>query len=167
MTRVINGIIIHCAATPNGKPFTVEDIDRWHDERGFARRAFWRTQVRPELKAVGYHYVVLVDGTVASGRHEDEVGAHAGGFNDKTVGVCLVGTDKFSGAQWASLAKLVAELQGRYPRAKVLGHRDLSPDTNGNGLIEPDEWVKTCPGFDVALWLSSAGVAPAGALLEG
>lgn len=156
MTRSINGIIIHCAATPNGKAFAVEDIDRWHDERGFARRGYWRMKFNQNLRAVGYHYVILTDGSIATGRHEDEVGAHAGGFNSKTIGICMIGTDKFSDAQWASLAALVADLRERYPAAKVLGHRDLSPDLNGNGAIEPDEWTKTCPGFDVKTWLSGA-----------
>ena len=33
--------------------------------------------------------------------------------------------------------------------ALILGHRDLSPDLNGNGLIEPNEYLKQCPCFDV------------------
>jgi len=36
----------------------------------------------------------------------------------------------------------------------VCGHRDLSPDTNGNGQTESTEWLKTCPGFDVRAWLA-------------
>jgi len=154
MTRAINGIIIHCAATPNGKDFTVADIDRWHDERGFARRGYWRMRFNQTLRAIGYHYVIYTSGEVAAGRHEYEVGAHAGGFNAKTIGICMIGTDRYSAAQWEALDNLVAGLQKEYPAAKVLGHRDLSPDLNGNGVIEPDEWTKTCPGFDVAAWLN-------------
>ena len=30
----------------------------------------------------------------------------------------------------------------------VVGHRDLSPDNNQDGKITPNEWLKTCPGFD-------------------
>lgn len=154
MTRAINGIIIHCAATPNGKDFTVEDIDRWHDERGFARRGYWRMRFNQTLRAIGYHYVIYTSGEVVTGRHEDEVGAHAGGFNAKTIGICMIGTSQYSAAQWKALNNLVAGLQKEYPAAKVLGHRDLSPDLNGNGIIEPDEWTKTCPGFDVKKWLT-------------
>lgn len=164
--RSINGIIIHCSATPNGKPFTEEDIDRWHDERGFARRGYWRMKFNQMLCAIGYHYVVRIDGTVATGRHEDEVGAHAGGFNARTIGVCLIGTDGYSPEQWSSLAGLIDGLRSRYPEAKVIGHRDLSPDLNGNGVVEPDEWVKICPGFDVKSWLVNTKIAPASALLE-
>lgn len=32
---------------------------------------------------------------------------------------------------------------------RVCGHRDLSLDLNGNGEIEPEEWIKACPCFDV------------------
>ncbi len=33
--------------------------------------------------------------------------------------------------------------------SRVCGHRDLSPDLNGNGEIEPEEWIKACPCFEV------------------
>ncbi len=35
-----------------------------------------------------------------------------------------------------------------YPGSRLCGHRDLSPDLNGNGEIEPEEWIKECPCFD-------------------
>ncbi|MBB4042257.1 hypothetical protein GGR06_000016 [Bacteroides reticulotermitis] len=31
----------------------------------------------------------------------------------------------------------------------MCGHRDLSPDLNRNGEVEPEEWIKACPCFDV------------------
>ena len=37
-----------------------------------------------------------------------------------------------------------------YPGSRVVGHRDLSPDLNHNGEIEPEEWIKECPCFDAA-----------------
>ena len=37
-----------------------------------------------------------------------------------------------------------------YPGSRLCGHRDLSPDLNGNGEIEPEEWIKECPCFDAA-----------------
>ena len=33
--RKITEIIVHCSATPEGKAFTVADIDAWHKKRGF------------------------------------------------------------------------------------------------------------------------------------
>ena len=37
-----------------------------------------------------------------------------------------------------------------YPGSRVVGHRDLSPDLNHNGEIEPEEWIEECPCFDAA-----------------
>ena len=37
-----------------------------------------------------------------------------------------------------------------YPIREIVGHRDLSPDLDGDGVVEPEEWVKQCPCFDVA-----------------
>jgi N-acetylmuramoyl-L-alanine amidase len=30
-----------------------------------------------------------------------------------------------------------------------VGHRDLSLDLDGDGTVEPEEWTKACPCFDV------------------
>ena len=75
--RTINEIIVHCTATPEGKDYTVEDITRWHKERGF--------------KTIGYHYVVYRDGSVHEGRTLADVGAHCKGHNAHSIGVCYVG----------------------------------------------------------------------------
>lgn len=151
MTRQIKSIIIHCAATPNGKHFSVEEIDRWHRQRGFKRSTEFRKRQNPELAAIGYHFVIYPNGAIATGRHFDEIGAHAQGYNAKSIGICLIGTDKFTPAQWKSLEKCVCGLvtdivllQGgkETETPRVLGHRDL-PDVH-----------KTCPGFSVADWLA-------------
>jgi len=139
MTRKINEIIIHCAASPNGKSFTAEDVDHWHAERGFHRT---NPSFNPSFKSIGYHYVIEMDGTCRFGRHEDEIGAHCEGHNSRSIGVCMIGTDRFATAQWAMLKDEVAELAKKYPDARVIGHRDVY------GV------KKTCPGFDVASWLA-------------
>ena len=81
------------------------------------------------------------------------MGAHVQGSNEHSIGICMVGTDRFSFEQWRSLAQLVMGLRHKYPDAEVLGHRDFSPDLDGDGVIEPFEWMKTCPGFEVRDWL--------------
>ena len=124
--REINEIIIHCADTPNGKVFHASDIDKWHKERGWAK--------------IGYHWVIDIDGFIEAGRHPDEIGAHAEGHNRFSLGVCLIGMNKFTRAQWESLALLVHRLAGEFPLAKIEGHYQVA--TNG----------KTCPNFDVPKW---------------
>lgn len=176
--RPINLIVIHCAASPDDDPLyrgsvgtpgfqnPAQVIDAWHVERGFQRSADWRKRQNPDLAAIGYHYVIGRDGTVFTGRHVDEVGAHVKGYNQRSIGICLVGTAAFAPPQWDSLAHLVtaevARITGRNgpgernnpltrPAAvrlaaergiMICGHRDL-PNVH-----------KTCPGFDVEQWLA-------------
>ena len=75
--RIITEIIIHCSATPEGKPFTVADIDRWHRQRGF--------------RCIGYHFVIYLNGSVHAGRPITESGAHCQGHNAHSIGICYVG----------------------------------------------------------------------------
>lgn len=148
--RKINLIVVHCSATPEGKDFTVEDIDRWHRQRGF--------------KKIGYHFVVYRDGSVHKGRDINEVGAHVKGYNSNSIGVCYIGgltadgkktKDTRTPAQKQGLKNLLAQLKKQFPNAKILGHRDLSPDKNHDGKIEPNEWIKKCPSFDAKTEYSS------------
>lgn len=157
--RKIDLIVIHCSATPNGRRTTVEDVDKWHLDRGFARGIAWRRRQNMSLRAIGYHFLIYTTGTVATGRHLDEIGAHVSGNNRTSIGVCMAGTDKFTAAQWTSLAGNIASLRGLYPGVRICGHRDLSPDENNDGLVEPWEWLKICPGFAVADWLAGGMVA--------
>ena len=119
-------IIIHCAATPNGKNFTAADIHGWHKQNGWS--------------GIGYHYVIKIDGTVEHGRPEYWPGAHTKGHNSKSIGICMIGTDNFTDDQWYSLKKLVAQMITKYQDAKVIGHNEVSQ--------------KYCPGFDVQEWMN-------------
>lgn len=142
--RTIKEIIIHCSATRPGQQITVSDIDRMHRARG------WRS--------IGYHFVVYLDGSVNLGRPLEVVGSHALGRNVHSIGICYVGgldehgkpADTRTPAQKNALRELVAKLKEEFPGVRVLGHRDASPDLNGNGKIEKFEWLKACPCFDVA-----------------
>ena len=127
--REINEIIIHCADTPNGKPFHASDIDAWHRERGW--------------KEIGYHWVIVIDGAIEAGRHPDKIGSHAEGHNAHSYGICMIGKDRFTKPQWDSLALLVRRLAGEFPLAKIEGHYQVA----ANG--------KTCPNFDVSKWWQS------------
>lgn len=129
--RQIKYLVVHCSATPENKSFTATDIDRWHKQRGF--------------KKIGYHYVVLLDGTIQTGREESEIGAHVSGYNSYSIGICYIGgmdaankkpKDTRTEAQKDSLVKLLKELKKKYPTAKILGHRDFP------------KVAKACPSFD-------------------
>jgi len=86
----------------------------------------------------------------------ERIGAHARGFNSESIGICYEGgldseghpKDTRTPWQKHSLRVLILTLLRDYPGCRVCGHRDLSPDLNGNGEIEPEEWIKACPCFD-------------------
>lgn len=178
IARAIGLIVVHCSATPSGqwlpgsgpalKRTAAGVIDDWHAARGFKRQPAACARFNARLPHIGYHYVVDVDGYIWTGRHLDEAGAHVAGFNSNSVGICLVGgierEGRYTPEQWSSLADLVNALAMRLqvPLVKrsgiraskgICGHRDLSPDADGDGEVSPREWLKTCPGFDVATWL--------------
>ena len=141
--RKITEIIIHCSATPDGKDYTVDDIRRWHKQRGYSD--------------VGYHYIVYRNGILAQGRDVNTIGAHASGHNAHSIGICYIGgmsadntrpEDTRTLRQKGRLLSLLVDLRKLYPNARIIGHRDLSEDKNGNGIIEPSEWMKACPSFD-------------------
>lgn len=175
--RSIDLLVIHCSATPNGVWISPEQIDAWHAQRGFKRGPEAVVGFRPSLPHIGYHWVITADGTAWPCRAYEEVGAHAAGHNASSIGVCMVGTDAFYRSQWIRLREVVltfaygvahrAGAREPYPvsveRAleifaehgvRVVGHRDLSPDTDGDGVVEPAEWLKTCPGFGVTEWIA-------------
>lgn len=147
MRRQTNFIVVHCSATPETSDIGADEIKDWHvNGNGWSD--------------IGYAAVIRRSGQVEFGRHFDAVGAHVKGRNYQSVGVCLVGgvdangkaEFNFTPEQMKSLRVVVAMLVLAYPGAKVLGHRDLSPDLNGDGIVDKTEWVKDCPCFDVKTW---------------
>jgi len=152
--RAITRLVIHCSASLNGRPVSAVDIDAWHKARGFHRAPTAVLHWNPTLKHIGYHFVIGVDGAISTGRSIDEVGAHVVGSNIGSIGLCMAGTDSFTSAQWLALRNQVDFLTDAFTGIAVVGHRDLSPDKNGDGRITSDEWLKRCPGFDVAAWLA-------------
>lgn len=146
----IDSIIIHCSATRAGQNLRVKDIDCMHRQRGFAQ--------------IGYNFVIDLDGTVENGRPLSIDGAHCNtkgfsgvSYNKHSIGICYIGgldanghpADTRTEAQKNSLRDLVAKLCKEYDIIELLGHRDTFPDLNGNGEVEPAEYIKACPCFDV------------------
>lgn len=132
--KVTKYIVVHCSATKPNQDIDAKDIDRWHRQFGWSR--------------IGYAFVIKRDGNVEVGRGADEIGAHVKGYNDQSLGICMVGgidedgkADKnYTDHQWYALRNLITVLKDQYPEAEVLGHRDF-PNVK-----------KDCPCFDVREW---------------
>lgn len=127
--RKITHFIVHCTATKAFQAVTVAQIDAWHRARGF--------------RCIGYHYVISQDGTVAVGRPEEQIGAHAVGYNQNSIGIAYVGgldsagrpSDTRTPQQCRALRSLIERLHRKWPEAVVIGHNEVAP--------------KACPCFDV------------------
>ena len=146
--RQITDLVVHCTATPEGQDMTVAQIRASHKKQGWSD--------------IGYHYVIYRDGSINLGRDVDISGAHVSGYNAHSIGIVYVGglenrpgvayaklqaKDTRTTAQRDALRSLLEALRLLYPKARIRGHRDFSPDKNGNGIIEPKEWIKACPSF--------------------
>ena len=140
--RIINKIIVHCSDTYARMDIGVQEIHRWHKDRGWA--------------AIGYNDVIGRDGTLEPGRDldqdgntDEEVGAHARGFNANSIGVCMIGGKgedgkpeaNFTQAQYRTLYEYLLKKKADYPNAEIVGHRDLPGVT------------KACPCFNVKAFM--------------
>ena len=127
----IRYLVVHCSDTDDD--LTASDIHAMH--LGFG----W--------DGIGYHAVIIKDGTIEQGRPHFWSGAHVYGHNEKSLGVCLIGRNDFTSEQMTALYGLLRDWIARYPQARICGHRDF-PNTQ-----------KTCPNFDVATWVKDRGLA--------
>lgn len=127
----MNGIVIHCSDSPQGRGDNASVIDRWHKERGWS--------------GIGYHYVILEDGTVEKGRNLGKSGAHTKGYNHY-VGICLIGQGSYTEEQYKSLSSLIKDLVLMFDISEenIFGHNKVAP--------------KACPMFDWKEFLVKEGI---------
>ncbi len=125
-------IVIHCS-DDKFKLHNAFDIHKLHLSFGW--------------DGIGYHRVIKRNGVIEHGRPEFWIGAHVYGHNDNSLGICLIGKDKFTKNQFLSLKTLIIKWKKKYPDAEILGHSNFS------------NTKKTCPNFDVKSWLKKIGIS--------
>ena len=137
----ITHIVIH---TSDSRWASVKEIREWHLARGF--------------NDIGYHYVILngyeagfkgkkrdeyTDGAIRLGRNALLNGAHAPGYNKRSIAVCLVGKHgKYTEKQLAACKALTVSLIDRYtvPVSNVIGHFETKSGKRQG---------KTCPNINM------------------
>lgn len=133
--RKITRVILHCSATKPGQNVNAEIIRHWHTAPKPKGRG-WRD--------IGYHFVILEDGTIQRGRPLGVSGAHTKGHNYDSVGVCYTGgldengspKDTMTDAQEKSFRALFASLNIVLGEMTLHGHNEFA--------------AKACPCFKVS-----------------
>lgn len=140
--KEIKYIVVHCSAGFQG----VEGM-----------RIHWKSL---GWKSDGYHIVIDTNGTINYLNPFNKITNGVKGHNSHSIHVCYVGgvlkdskgllkaSDTRTPEQKESLLNVLKTLREQYPSASIVGHRDLSPDLNGDGKITSNEWIKECPSFD-------------------
>ena len=143
--RAINKLIVHCAATPEGEDYSIDTIDQSHKARNFS---YYIDPDTKQKRYIGYHYIILRDGTIVRCRPENVRGCHTSNHNYDSIGISYIGgcpprtvkdwnkqgKDTRTEEQKTSMLMLLKELKARYPKAEIYGHRDFA--------------AKACPSFD-------------------
>ena len=131
----IKYLVLHCSATRCNQDYSVEQLRRDHKKRGF--------------RTIGYHFYIRKDGTMTQHRMLLEVGAHARLYNKCSIGICYEGgldeqgrpCNTMTAEQETRLVDLFRNLKILFPKAKIVGHRDL-----------PGTTPKECPCLDAGSW---------------
>ena len=133
----IDKIILHHSASPMDRT-TIYNIHDWHLQRNWL--------------GCGYHYVIHEDGIIFEGRPLNTIGAHARGYNENSIGICVVGNFEVEFptlCQQESLGKLLLyfindKLRGQ--SLSIMRHKDvvatLCPGRNFTYFIPVVEYSK-------------------------
>lgn len=146
MNRKILYIVSHCSASPQKQK--VKDI-----------LSYWKNVLK--WKSPGYHVIVEADGTAHELLPIEQPSNGVKGFNATSIHISYIGgVDKDGNAfdnrtpeQKETILRYLTKWHKMFPKAKILGHRDFSPDKNGNGRVDPWERIKQCPSYSVEDWL--------------
>ena len=145
--RNIDWIILHCTSGPQ-------------DQKTVDIKAYWAHKLG--WKSYGYHYLIDKNGIVEELTPIEKISNGVAGYNKNSINICYKGgskgVDTRTPEQKAAILRMVKYLKTRFPKAKVVGHRDLSPDLDKDGVVEPNEWIKLCPSFDVKQFCKENGI---------
>lgn len=142
--RKITRIFVHCTASWQ-ETTTVETLKKEFKAKGWANP--------------GYHWCVFPNGKVVQLLDESKIANGVKGYNSNSIHVAWVGGIKYNvqkkliscdnrtEEQKIALFDILTKLKLKYKDAIIMGHRDISPDLNHNGVIDPWERVKECPAF--------------------
>lgn len=143
--RNVERMIVHWTETNSNRNIGARDIEEYQKETS-------------GLSSIGYHLVILRDGSIQRGRELERIGEHTPSYDDTSIGVVFVGginapsgtlsPENFisplslTRAQFNSFDHICRAFFHRFDGGTIVGHNDLDP-------LELD------PGFDVIDYVQS------------
>jgi len=137
----------------------------WGNQTTESIKSYWRNTLG--WKQVGYHKLINLDGSIENLAPLDTVTNGVRGYNSDSIHICYKGglistspkyvygdtrSDKQKEGFEYAISDVFFELRELgvpdIDNITIVGHRDLSPDTNKSGFIEPPEYIKSCPTFN-------------------
>ena len=114
----VKWIVVHCSATRSNQDFSEEKLINTGVEK---------------FGQASYHYYVRRNGDIVPILPESVRGVHAVGYNHCSIAVCYEGglneqgvaTDTRTELQKHALYALLKQLRRDYPKARIIGHREL------------------------------------------
>ena len=146
-------LVIHCTATPEGRPVSSDEIRHWHTAPLSKGGRGW--------KQVGYTDMIHLDGKIERlvDNNEDitvdpwEVTNGAKGYNSMSRHIVYVGglatdgktpKDTRTAFQKKDMEQYVKDFHRRFSDVRIIGHNEIA--------------AKACPSFDVQKWLKQLGI---------
>lgn len=162
--RKIKYIVIHCSAGFGLIP-SIENF--WYRSKSKGGLGW---------KNPGYHIIIYEDGTIwyvtKDGSYSTDkskwfpqlITNGVKGYNTESIHICYIGGVDRNNVNKAIDSRTLEQKESilysinnslnylkeyqEIKDIKILGHRDFSPDKNGNGVIDSWERIKECPSFD-------------------
>ena len=111
-------LIVHCSSTRCDRNFSVENL---------------RATGEAKFGQPSYHWYIRRNGNLVPILPETVRGAHARGYNRCSLGICYEGgldthgckADTRTPQQKAALFELLKSLHRDYPKARIIGHKEL------------------------------------------
>ena len=140
----IDYIVLHRSESNWGN---LKIIDKWHRDKGFSKIGYnWvvLNQFPTSVDYRGKKPSIESDGKIEIGRSSKVDGAHCYGYNDVSIGICMIGTRHFTSKQLASVRYLVNKVLQEHPDAKLVGHCELREDKPNCPNVDMDYIREYC-----------------------
>lgn len=144
--KPIRIVVHHSGIVSLSRQPQLDEINLYHKSLDFPQSSlgYW----------VGYGYVIEEDGRVIQTRRDDETQAHTKGYNENSIGICVVGdfnTHTPTPEQMQSLKALLNELCQKYSilPVNVSGHKNFRL-TSCPGKLLPDSLIRSLIDVDIS-----------------